>query len=425
MDEATRNQIKETMKATHEKRRAQALRVYELKVNCRHLSKENRTKLNFLFIQAKWISNFLLSQEDIFAFNYAQHKDITHKDKDGNDVTVTMDIPSVYYRGVTDQVKQDIVNLSKKKKAGGKVGRLKFKKEVNCVPMRTGYLKVKSRKAITIPGFKDLHVHGLDQFYDSSYEIADAKIIRKASGFYVKVSVCVDKAALPKRAATGREVGLDFGIKDAIVTSDGDRFNFEARESEQLKFLQRQLKRKQKGSKRYWKLRNQIGREYEKQSNRKVDFANKTVARLLKDYDWVYFQDENLSGWKRYNKGFARKVQSGGMGRVKAKLVLLQGKRTTMLSRWVPTTKTCVNCGLIHDEITLKDRVFRCGCGVEEDRDVHAAKNMITFGSRKRTECLEQASAEEYVNSLALKAVLSTPCVNAPLGSENKEDPGL
>jgi putative transposase len=146
--------------------------------------------------------------------------------------------------------------------------------------------------------------------------------------------------------ATGREVGLDFGIKDAIVTSDGDRFNFEARESEQLKFLQRQLKRKQKGSKRYWKLRNQIGREYEKQSNRKVDFANKTVARLLKDYDWVYFQDENLSGWKRYNKGFARKVQSGGMGRVKAKLVLLQGKRTTMLSRWVPTTKTCVNCGV-------------------------------------------------------------------------------
>lgn len=73
-------------------------------------------------------------------------------------------------------------------------------------------------------------------------------------------------------------------------------------ESEQLKFLQKQLHRKQKGSKRYYKLLMQIKCEYEHLSNKKADETNKLISYFLKNYDIIYFQDENLSGWKKRRK---------------------------------------------------------------------------------------------------------------------------
>ena len=64
-----------------------------------------------------------------------------------------------------------------------------------------------------------------------------------------------------------------------------------------------------------------------------------------------------------------------------------------MISKWVPTTKYCSQCGKLN-ALGLDERVYRCSCGYEQDRDIHSAKNMILFGSTHRAECLEQASAE-------------------------------
>ena len=66
---------------------------------------------------------------------------------------------------------------------------------------------------ISIPGFPKLRVYGLGQLkrYGDSYEIADGKLIRKPSGYYVAITVCIDKDNMPKRAKTGKAVGLDFG----------------------------------------------------------------------------------------------------------------------------------------------------------------------------------------------------------------------
>ena len=83
------------------------------------------------------------------------------------------------------------------------------------------------------------------------------------------------------------------------------------------------------------------------------------------------------------------------MGRIKARLLELESTgRTFEISKWTPTTKACPICGSINTGITLKDRVYKCDCGYEYDRDIHAARNVKMFGSTKRTECLEQASAE-------------------------------
>ena len=404
LPEERKQQIKESLIATRERRKSQSIKVIELKVNCHHTSKETFAKMREYFKQAKWVTNDMIASDDVMKYYYKEHREVQRKDRDGNFIEEALDIPVLLHRGIVQQVKTDICNLSKAKNKGIRIGRLRFKSEVNSIPIITGGIKIKDRTHITIPGFKNLKVCGLDQLSRySNYEIADGKLIQKPSGFYVKVSVCIEKNSV--QTPVNRIVGLDFGIKDNIATSDGEKFNCNVRESEQLKFLQKQLHRKQKGSKRYYRLRNQIQREYEHLSNKKKDISNKILSHLFKTYDLVYFQDEQISQWgktKKSKKGkkifsFGKQIQSSCLGRIKAKLLL--SPKGYMISKWMPTTKFCPNCGNLNT-LTLSDRIYSCECGYSCDRDIHAARNIKLFGSTKRAECLEQTSAEAVASGI-------------------------
>ena len=117
-------------------------------------------------------------------------------------------------------------------------------------------------------------------------------------------------------------------------------------ESDYLKLLQKKLSKKQKGSKRYYKCLNQLQKEYEHLTNKKNDDSNKLIAYLIKNYDVIYFQDEQISTWRKFSKGFARNIQHSYLGRVKAKLIELQkANRTFEISKWSPSTKVCPCCG--------------------------------------------------------------------------------
>lgn len=378
------------------RRKTQQIKVYELKVNVHSTSKEDFAKFNSMFVQAKWVANDCIASEDIFTYKYQEHKKVVNFDKDGNKIERTINLNSGIHQDIIRQIKQDIVNLSKKKKKGGKVGKLRFKREVNTINLRD--LKVLNSKTVSIPGFRKLKVYGLEQFINiPEFEIASPKLVRKASGIYLKVPVCIPKGS-SKRKPTNKEVGLDFGIKDNITTSDGEKFNCSVQETEYLKFLQRKLFKKQKNSKRYYKCLNQLQKEYDHLTNKKNDDSNKLIAYLLKNYDVIYFQDEQISKWRKFNKAFARNIQHSYLGRVKAKLIELQKTgRSFEISKWSPSTKFCPQCGSLNDGIRLSDRIFKCSCGYQFDRDVHAAKNVKLFGSTKRAECLEQASAETLV----------------------------
>lgn len=402
----TKNErIKQSRIETRLKRKTQILKIFELKVNCHHTSKEDFKKFNEIFKQAKWIQNDVIASNDVFHYNYKDHRKVINFDKDKNRVERDITIQTGVHQCIIAQVQQDIVNLSKSKKHGNKIGKLKFKSECNFIPLRTGMLKIKSSKRISIPMFKNLCVYGLEQFINiPNYEIANAVLIRKASGIYIHIGVYFPKLNNEYKLKN-KNIGLDFGIKTAITTSDGDFFECDKQETEQLKFLQKQLHKKQKGSKRYWKLRNQIRKEYEHISNQKKDVANKIVHKLLSENDIIYFQDEQISKWskKKHSKkngkkcgfSFGRQVQSSCLGRVKQKLIDLEKtNRSFKISKWMPTTKFCPKCGCLNT-LTLTDRTYVCDCGYTCDRDVHASKNVLLFGSTKRTaECLEQASAE-------------------------------
>jgi putative transposase len=388
------------------RRQSQTLKVFELKVDIHHISKQKLQELYDSFKQAKWVINDMIASADLFAYDYKNHREVEHILKDGSKVTSKITLQSGVHQNLIQCNKQNIINLSKAKKKGRKVGRLKFKSEINCIPLKTGMLKIRSSKVVSIPRFKNLTVYGLEQFYGGDYELANCNIVRKASGIYLKVTVCFNN--YPKRVKTGKTIGLDFGIKDNIITSDGEKFSCSERETDYLKFLQRKLSKKTKGSKRYYRLLKQLKVEYEHLSNKKQDACNKLLAHLLEEYDTIFFQDEQIAGWRRYNKGFARVVQHSYLGRVKGRLVALEGKRTFKISKWSPTTKFCPQCGSLN-AVQLSDRVYECECGYKFDRDVHAARNVRKFGQLKMTECLEQASVE----TLASAALLDDESDNA------------
>ena len=239
-----KQKIKNSLIETRERRKNQSIKVIELKINCHQTSKETFKKMDFVFTQAKWIVNEMIrlgETQNFFDYNYLEHKEVVHLDKDGYEIKAKIELPSILHRGIVNQKKQDITNESKAKKKGIKVGKLKYKKEINSIDILTGpWLKIRDNSHITIPGFANLKVYGLNQLKKyKEYELANAKFIRKPSGFYIHISICIPKEnIIPKK--NYKEVGLDFGIKDNIITSDGEKFNCKVPESDYVKFLQKQ-----------------------------------------------------------------------------------------------------------------------------------------------------------------------------------------
>lgn len=169
-------------------------------------------------------------------------------------------------------------------------------------------------------------------------------------------------------------IGIDFGCETSFTFSNGEKIDFQIQESDRLKRFQRKLTKQQKGSKNWIKTKSKLRKEYQKQTNRKNDLTNKIVAKITK-HKTIVIQDEQLSNWQKSNHG--KKIQHSILGKVKSKLKTKEN--VVVLNKHVPTTKVCVECGCYHDDLKLSDRIFKCDCGVEMDRDVHAARNMVWF----------------------------------------------
>ena len=166
------------------------------------------------------------------------------------------------------------------------------------------------------------------------------------------------------------------GVSTSLTLSDGTKYDISIEESDRLKKLQAKLVSKQKGSNNRYKLIKKIRKEYIHISNKKNDISNKIVHSILNDNKIIVIQDEQISEWKQDGL-YGSKIQHSILGRIKSKLI--NNDRTIILDKWFPTTKYCRHCGL-KVELELKDRIFECPkCKTKEDRDIHAANNMIYF----------------------------------------------
>jgi transposase len=372
-----KRKIRETLQLTREKRKSQVVKVYTLKVDESHLNILQKQWIHRIFLEAKWFYNYAIGRDDLFSLDL-KIKNVLVKNRDGTDEWRKLELLSSQMKlGLYSRIINSIKGLSILKKKGFQVGRVKHTRNIDSIPLpqfkntwniQHGRIRIQGLK-------KTLPVSGLDQIPEEA-EFANAILFKKASGYYLHVTTYLPKQ---ERVKTGKDVGLDFGIKDSIVTSDGEKFNVKIPESEKLKNLQRRFSKKAKGSKQRRKVNLKIRKEYEKITNQKKDKVNKIVSHLVKNYDTIYIQDEMIKQWQ--SGLFGKQVQNSALGAIKARLKSLESVR--VISRSFPTTKMCYNCGTINP-ISLSERVYRCDCcGLEEDRDIKAAKTILTVGRRK------------------------------------------
>lgn len=371
--------IKQTLAETRKRRESQKCFVYKTKINKHKLNAVQKEQLERLFIEGKWFYNHAISFMETHKLSEVDTKvkTVTMLDKNKQPVEHELTaLKSSYKQGIKDKIGDSLNALHQLKVNGYKVGKLKFKKEINCLNLKQFGVthRIKSLHRVELQGFKQsFYVNGLKQFYSNpNAEITTAQLIRKNGDYYIHWTVYIDKKHIPSVEKNNENIGIDFGCATAFTLSDGRNIDFKLQETESMHKLHKKMARQKKDSKQYNKSCELLRKKYDKLGRKKDDFSYKFVNQL-KYYNKVVIQDENLKAWHKGSHGKA--VQHSVLGRVKN--MLKQQANVHVLSRFAPTTKMCFNCGEIHKDIMLWNRVFECDCGVRMDRDVHAAQCMV------------------------------------------------
>ena len=209
--------------------------------------------------------------------------------------------------------------------------------------------------------------------------------------WFISVSCEMEKEFIPAKIIpmTGKNAGFDFGLKTFLKASDDtnhESSEFLKQHLKELAVANRELSRKEKGSKNRKKSKKCLARVYRKVANKRLDSHYQLSAKLLQEFDYLFFEDLTLSGMKKL---WGRKVSDYGFA-IFLKILEMKahehGKTFHKIDKWYPSSKLCSNpkCGQIKlkSELTLKDRVFKCECcGLEIDRDLNAAINIKNVGA--------------------------------------------
>ncbi len=200
------------------------------------------------------------------------------------------------------------------------------------------------------------------------------------------VSLAVDIPGPDPLPPAGRAAGVDLGIKDFAVTSDGQRIpnpRHLQRRARNLARYQRRLARCQRGSANRAKARAKVARAHRKVRAARTDFLHKASTRLVRGHDVIVLEDLAVKNMVR-NRTLAKAICDCGWGTFRAMIeykAARYGRRVITAGRWYPSSKTCSACGHLLADLSLKTRTWQCpSCGTRHDRDHNAAKNILAAG---------------------------------------------
>lgn len=228
--------------------------------------------------------------------------------------------------------------------------------------------------------------------YNKSFDLAKCKIgtltvSQDKCGDFWCVIIVEDGETLKSKTKISEEssVGIDLGIKDFAILSDGTKYkNNKFLENGQIRLrkLQCHFSKAQKGSKRWEILHLKIARQHRKISNRRSDFLHKLTTDLTRRFDTICLENLNVQGIMQ-NHHLANAISSVAWNEFVRQLAYKaewNGKNLIFIGRFEPSSKTCSCCGYVKKDLTLKDRFWVCPvCGVSHDRDVNAAINIRNF----------------------------------------------
>ena len=282
------------------------------------------------------------------------------------------------------------------------VGFPRFKSKKNPVQSYTtnnqnGTVALIDNKFIKVPKLKSLIRIKLHR--QPKGMIKSATISRHSSGKYYISLLCKEEISeLPK---TNSAIGIDLGITDFAILSDGqkiDNHKFTSKMEKKLKREQRKLSRrallaKQKGinlfeAKNYQKQKRKVARLHEKVMNQRTDFLNKLSTEIIKNHDIICIEDLNVKGMLRNHK-LARSISDVSWSSFVAKLQYKAdwyGREIIKVDTWFPSSQICSECGHKDGKKSLDIREWTCPiCHTHHDRDINASINILTEGLRIQT----------------------------------------
>ena len=213
---------------------------------------------------------------------------------------------------------------------------------------------------------------------------------------YWYISVGIEQEET-KEELTDVSLGIDLGLKDLAICSDGTVYKninktYVVRKIEKrLKRLQKQVSRKyeqNKKGKEYIKTKNiiklekQIQQIYRRLANIRNNYLHQTTISIVKTKPYrIVIEDLNIKGMMK-NKHLSKAISKQGFYEFKRQLEYkckFRGIELVVADRFYPSSKTCSQCGKIKDDLKLKDRVYNCNCGLYIDRDLNASINLSKY----------------------------------------------
>lgn len=255
-----------------------------------------------------------------------------------------------------------------------------------CNTFKTRHITlVKSLKNIKFR-CSDLYLKRLRKYKDN---IRSATLSKTKSGnFFLSVLMDIPQSEFVKFKKTNKQVGIDLGVKDFVITSDGKKIenkHFFKKDERKLKKLQRQSSKKKVGSNNHNKQRIKVAKAFEQITNKKENYIHYVVNELLSSYDTIYMEDLSVSGMLK-NHHLAKAISEVGFYKFKEILnskSIANDKNIVLIDRFYPSSKTCSCCGYKNKGLKLQYRHWQCPeCGEIHDRDLNAALNILHKGRR-------------------------------------------
>lgn len=228
---------------------------------------------------------------------------------------------------------------------------------------------------------------------DFNGKIKSITITARKDGKY-EASILVETHTNKKERKNNNAVGIDLGIKEFIICSNGEfhkgikdeLFNIERNIKKQQKHLSRKIvqnkKNGLKNSKRQDKCRKKLARLYQYKSNFQNHYFWHLVNHICEENQFICIEDLNTKGMIK-NRKLSHSIYYSGWGKF---TTMLEQKakeydsEVARINRFFPSSKLCSECGQIKEDLTLADRLYKCDCGLEIDRDLNASFNILKEG---------------------------------------------